>query len=125
MARRTSTPLPSHPISMAPSSDPPLFIFPQPSSRSRLTLKKKYQIELKLLTHPKQRLVCLKNCTFVPTIHCRKVSPSLTLPLSLSLSVSLWARGNVNYSCQRGHGVLHHVKVPMTLLMEPPTPPHC
>ena len=38
-----------------------LIYFPRLSSRSRLNLKEKYQIELKLLTHPKQRPVHLKN----------------------------------------------------------------
>ena len=103
----------------------PLIHSPRPSSRSRLTLKEKYQIELKLLAHPKQRPARLKNHTSVPTIRCCKVNSSLSLSRSLALPDSLWARGNVNYSCQRGHGVLHHVKVPMTLLMEPPTPPRC
>lgn len=137
MVRRTSSPLPSLPITVAPSSDPPppkptpRLHFPWPSSRSPLTLKEKYQIELKLLAHPKQSPVRLKNHTSVPTIHCRKVNSSLPLrhpntpPHPPFLSVSLWKRGNVNYSCQRGRGVLHHVKVPMTLLMEPPTPPRC
>lgn len=51
--------LSSHPITTAPSSDPTLFIFSGPGSRSRLTLKEKYKIELKLLAHPKQGTVRL------------------------------------------------------------------
>lgn len=97
---------------------PPPNHFLWPCSRSPLTFKEKYQIELKLLAHPKQSAVRLKNHTSVPTIHCCKVSSSL----SLAFSLSLWVCGNVNYSCQRGLGMLHHVKVPMTLLMEPLTP---
>lgn len=90
MVRRTSTPLPSHPITMAPFSDPPFIHFPRPSSRSLLTLKEKYQIELKLLAHPKQRPACLKNHTSVPTIHCCKVNSSLSLSMSLSGRVVMW-----------------------------------
>lgn len=66
----------------------PLIHSPRPSSRSRLTLKEKYQIELKLLAHPKQRPARLKNHTSVPTIRCCKVNSSLFLALSLSLTLS-------------------------------------
>lgn len=41
-----------------------LIYFPRLSSRSRLSLKEKNQIELKLLTHPKQGLCALKNHTY-------------------------------------------------------------
>lgn len=70
--------------------------FPWPSSRSPLTLKEKYQIELKLLAHPKQSPVRLKNHTSVPTIHCRKVNSSLPPrhpnppPFLLCLSLEAW-----------------------------------
>lgn len=82
-----------HPSPLPPHSHgslfwSPLIHFPWPSSRSRLTLKEKYQIELKLLAHPKQRPVRLQNHTFVPTIHCCKVNPSLSL--SLSGRVVMW-----------------------------------
>lgn len=70
----------------------------------------KYQIELKLVAHPKQRPACLKDHTSVPLNHCCKVNPS---PLRRT--------GRVNFSCQRGHRTLHHVKVPMTLLKEQPS----
>lgn len=54
MVRRTSTPVSSHHITVAAFPDPlPLVHFAWPSSRSSLTLKEKYQIELKLLVHPK------------------------------------------------------------------------